>query len=88
MKDPKDTKTLPLALPLKPGRVPSGRAKTAAQRKAEQVARTRTKVAAGSDEPLTDAECLYVLAASAWPAGSPIDHDAWLRLGRLRGYVS
>ena len=88
MKDLADTKTMPLALPMKPGRPATGRAKTAAQRKAEQVARTRTKVAGSDDEPLTDAECLYVLAAAAWPAGSPIDRDAWQQLGRLRGYVS
>ncbi len=89
MKDPSDKKTLPL--PLEPvrkrGRPALGnKAMSAAQRKSEQIARTRTKVST-SDEGLTDSECLYVLSAAAWPAGSAIDKDAFMQLGRLRGYL-
>ncbi len=73
--------------PKKRGRPALGnQAMTVAQRKSEQLARTRTKVNT-SNEPLTDAECIYVLSAAAWPAGSAIDRDAFLQLGRLRGYL-
>ena len=89
MQDPTDTKTMPLVFdspPKKRGRPASGKARTAAQRKSEQLARTRTKINT-TDEQLTDAECLYVLSAAAWPSGSAIDRDAFMRLGRLRGYL-
>ena len=88
MQDPADTKTMPLVFdsqPKKRGRPASGKARTTAQRKSEQLARTRTKINT-TDEPLTDAECLYVLSAAAWPSGSAIVKDAWQQLGRLRGY--
>ena len=89
MQDPTDTKTMPLVFdsqPKKRGRPASGKARTAAQRKSEQLARTRTKINT-SDEPLTDAECLYVLSAATWPSGSAIDKDAFHQLGLLRGYL-
>jgi hypothetical protein len=89
MQDPTDTKSMSLSFDIQPkkrGRPASGKARTAAQRKSEQLARTRTKINT-TDEPLTDAECLYVLSASAWPAGSAIDRDAFMQLGRLRGYL-
>ena len=73
--------------PKKRGRPAIGnQAMTAAQRKSEQRMRMQTKVSS-SDEPLSDAECLYVLAAAAWSVGSPIDRDAFLQLGRLRSYL-
>ena len=89
MQDPADTKTMPLVFdspPKKRGRPASGKARTTAQRKSEQLARTRTKINT-TDEPLSEAECLYVLSAAAWPAGSAIDKDAFHQLGRLRGYL-
>ena len=89
MQDSADHKTMPLVFdrqPKKRGRPATGRARTAAQRKSEQLARTRTKINT-TDEPLTDAECLYVLSAAVWPVGSAIDRDAFLQIGRLRGYL-
>jgi hypothetical protein len=64
MKDPADTKTLSLideTVTKKRGRPATGKALSAAQRKAEQRKRDREKVLSDSHENWTKKDCLVVL---------------------------
>lgn len=72
------------AAPKKRGPKPTGKAKSSAQRKAEQ--RQRDMAALSGDLPFTEwneRQCLMALAMSDYPLGDL----AWEQLGVLRGYV-
>ena len=72
--------------PRKRGRPPIGNvAMTQAQRKQEQRNRQVENLMSDNHE-MTDAECLAVLVGKRW-RGGPIDKSAWMRLGKLRGFM-
>ena len=87
MKDPADNKTLPLiseTVTKKRGRPATGKAKTAAQRKAEQRKRDIHEIYALKPRQWNRKTCLLILSDSElkeiWPM-------AWGRIGVLESYV-
>lgn len=75
------------------GRPTIDNAKSASERKAIQLARDWAMVLGGeSGNALPPTEwperiCLMVLSSGRVESGSVIDKAAWIRLGKLRGYL-
>lgn len=90
MRDESDTQAgEPPSLPIakKRGRPPTGKAKPDARRKRDQRERQAAAIQSEDSSEWNEAECLAVLNGSRWRGGA-IDKGAWLRLGKLRGYLS
>lgn len=73
--------------PKKRGRPPSGAtAKGSAARQRDLRNSYTTAIYETPSDAWTDATCQFVLAGSKW-RGTPIDEQAWIQLGKLRGFI-
>lgn len=61
-------------------------ARSAADRKKEQIARQWERINTQEETDWTEADCLLVLQTTRYRGGA-MDRTAWRRLGQLRGYV-